>query len=95
MLYPFKVIDSWAFLNDDEFMVEYEFDIHVAKWQKGRYYDFYGWPGENQMGYGVYYDESKKIAWTIFQNSDTNLSAKCSSLKKAIDTFEENRRDII
>lgn len=64
-----------------------EIAVHVANDKKNMFLEALGAPGENNGGFGIYYDSVSNRGYIIYENMDDNLHPSCPSLKSIVKKF--------
>jgi len=80
-----KDLDDENLLN----ILSNELGIHIGRVKKDFFIEALGAPGENNAGYGVYYDSSTQTSYLIFRNGDDYLYPTCSKLKPTVRKFND------
>ncbi len=89
--------------NSDDDLPDWEgispdWRLRIFRGPTGVFYDYNGWPGDNESGSGVYYDASGSMR--IFENNDQSLipvdekHAECVDMYSKIRNREENNEVI-
>lgn len=84
-------VDENSLYYDDEWRaLSYDWRLRVAESEEGRFYDFNGWPGDNELGGGWYYPTNGE-AIMVFENKDTQLDASDPAYTNVVSCYEDLR----